>query len=148
MCSAEREDDMIDHRIYAMLRYFQVPLNYSEPGGETASIAIARLPSALANSPAYRRPILIYPGGLSQIILLFKWHRKFTLNYRSDAGGSGIEKIRKGGLLLSQVVGPQFDIVGFDPRGQTLFDTATPQSSSFIQVSVGPPRVYRYMNHP
>lgn len=41
----------------------QVPLNYSDPAGETAAIAVIRLPSILANSSAYRGPILINPGG-------------------------------------------------------------------------------------
>ncbi|KAJ7858726.1 TAP-like protein-domain-containing protein [Mycena leptocephala] len=72
-----------------------VPLNYSEPRGEKAAIAITRYPAAvLAGSPAYRGPILFNPGG---------------------PGGSGVNFIAVAGSALAQIVG--LDILGFDPRG-------------------------------
>ncbi|KAF7360212.1 hypothetical protein MVEN_00750000 [Mycena venus] len=75
-----------------------VPLNYSEPDGEKAIIAITRYPAAIpAESPLYRGPVLINPGG---------------------PGGSGVDFIAIGGSKLAQIVGPEFDIVGFDPRGK------------------------------
>ena len=44
--------------------YTQVPLDYSNPNGSTAAIALIRIPSALpANSTDYRGPILVNPGG-------------------------------------------------------------------------------------
>ena len=48
------------------------------------------------SSPGYKGPILINPGG---------------------PGESGVEFVYELGDLLSLIVGPQFDIVGFDPRG-------------------------------
>jgi hypothetical protein len=48
------------------------------------------------SSPEYKGPILFNPGG---------------------PGGSGVEFIRQFGDNFSLVVGPQFDIVSFDPRG-------------------------------
>ena len=77
------------------LRASQVPLNYSAPDAEQASIALIRK-RALALGPLYRGPILINPGG---------------------PGGSGVEVVRLAGKTLSTILGPQFDIVGFDPRG-------------------------------
>jgi len=75
-----------------------VPLNYSDPQGAEAIIALIRIPSPLAeSSPEYKGPILFNPGG---------------------PGGSGVEMIRgRAGDIFSLVLGPQFDIVGFDPRG-------------------------------
>ena len=76
---------------------FQVPLNYSDPEGAEAIIAVIRKPSTLAeSSPEYRGPILFNPGG---------------------PGDSGVEFINKAGDVMSSIIGPQFDIVSFDPRG-------------------------------
>ncbi|KAJ7777630.1 alpha/beta hydrolase fold-domain-containing protein [Mycena maculata] len=74
-----------------------VPLNYSEPHGEKAAIAITRYPAAVpADSPLYHGPILFNPG---------------------SPGGSGVALIASAGSVLAQIIGPEFDIVGFDPRG-------------------------------
>ncbi|KAJ6558045.1 TAP-like protein-domain-containing protein [Mycena capillaripes] len=74
-----------------------VPLNYSEPHGKQAAIAMVRYTAAVpADSPLYRGPVLINPGG---------------------PGASGTNFVLAGGLQLAEVVGPEFDIVGFDPRG-------------------------------
>jgi hypothetical protein len=75
----------------------QVPLDYADPHGDSAAIALIRIPSPLAGTPAYRGPILFNPGG---------------------PGGSGVDLIRKAGLFFSVIVGPRFDLVGFDPRGE------------------------------
>jgi pimeloyl-ACP methyl ester carboxylesterase len=84
-----------------LTRIFKVPLNYSEPDGKNAIIALTRIPSPLpTNSPWYRGPILINPGG---------------------PGGSGVEAIMRFGGALSAIVGPQFDVVGFDPRGLIVY---------------------------
>lgn len=75
----------------------QVPLNYSEPEGEKAAIALTRYPAAVpADSPLYRGPVLFNPGG---------------------PGGSGVDMIALAGSALAVMVGPEFDIIGFDPRG-------------------------------
>ncbi|KAF9263844.1 hypothetical protein L218DRAFT_999311 [Marasmius fiardii PR-910] len=75
----------------------QVPLNYSDPDGETAAIALTRLPANVStDSPEYLGPILINPGG---------------------PGESGVDFIVDFGASLRATLGPQFDIVGFDPRG-------------------------------
>lgn len=57
-----------------------------------------RIPSLFPpTSQFYKGPILFNPGG---------------------TGGSGVDFIQgRQGELLSEIVGPAFDIVGFDPRG-------------------------------
>ncbi|KAJ7320978.1 alpha/beta hydrolase fold-domain-containing protein [Mycena albidolilacea] len=85
-----------------------VPLNYSEPHAEKAVIAIIRYPATVpADSPLYRGPILFNPGG---------------------PGGSGVAFIESAGPALAQLVGPEFDIIGFDPRGVA---RSTPRVSLF-----------------
>ncbi|KAF9266662.1 alpha/beta-hydrolase [Marasmius fiardii PR-910] len=74
-----------------------VPLDYNNPHGKTAAIALIRLPANMTpDSPDYLGPILFNPGG---------------------PGGSGVDFVRTMGKAFSTVLGPQFDIVGFDPRG-------------------------------
>ncbi|PPR04801.1 hypothetical protein CVT26_012974 [Gymnopilus dilepis] len=85
-----------------------VPLNYSDPMGREAIIAIIRKPSTLSKDEVYGGPILFNPGG---------------------PGGSGVDLIRGGtGDLLSTIVGPRFDVVSFDPRG---VGRSTPSASFF-----------------
>ena len=75
-----------------------MPLNHSDPNGREATIALIRIPAVTPEmSETYRGPILFNPGG---------------------PGGSGIGLITGpyAGALRS-IVGPDFDIVGFDPRG-------------------------------
>ena len=75
----------------------QVPLDYTQPDGTSAAIAMVRVHSAVPhNSPRYRGPVLINPGG---------------------PGGSGVDFVAAAGPLLSTIIGPEFDIIGFDPRG-------------------------------
>ncbi|KAJ6510771.1 Alpha/Beta hydrolase protein, partial [Mycena sanguinolenta] len=69
----------------------------SRPDDASAAIALIRTPSAVPHdSSSYRGPVLINPGG---------------------PGGSGVDMVAAAGALLSRIIGPEFDIVGFDPRG-------------------------------
>ncbi|KAF8905802.1 hypothetical protein CPB84DRAFT_1676240, partial [Gymnopilus junonius] len=80
------------------------PLNYSEPNGREATIAIIRNPSKFKEgSKFYRGPVLFNPG---------------------CPGSSGVDMIagQKGGSF-NAILGPQFDIVACDPRG---FKVLTP----------------------
>ncbi|KAH8809618.1 TAP-like protein-domain-containing protein [Flagelloscypha sp. PMI_526] len=75
----------------------EVPLNYSDPEGAKAIIALIRLASPLEpSSPDYAGPILYNPGG---------------------PGGSGVDFLRGFGPQMRVIVGPTFDLVSFDPRG-------------------------------
>ncbi|KAF5311056.1 hypothetical protein D9619_008142 [Psilocybe cf. subviscida] len=86
----------------------EVPLNYSDPEGRKASIALIRKPADVPTKSAfYRGPVLFNPGG---------------------PGGSGVDLIKGGADQLSILLGPQFDIVGFDPRG---ISRSTPTVSFF-----------------
>ncbi|ESK88631.1 hypothetical protein Moror_3085 [Moniliophthora roreri MCA 2997] len=76
---------------------FQVPLNYADPEGQSAAIALVRMKANVsADSTDYLGPILFNPGG---------------------PGGSGVDYIVSLGTKLREILGPQFDLVGFDPRG-------------------------------
>ncbi|KAJ7062892.1 TAP-like protein-domain-containing protein, partial [Mycena amicta] len=84
----------------------KVPLDYNSSA--SAAIALIRLPSAFPpDSPDYRGHILVNPGG---------------------PGGSGIDFVLTRGYLLSKILGPEFDIIGFDPRG---IGRSTPRVSFF-----------------
>ncbi|KAJ7799978.1 TAP-like protein-domain-containing protein [Mycena olivaceomarginata] len=86
----------------------KVPLDYAHPDGASAAIAMVRIHSAVPHdSPSYRGPILINPGG---------------------PGGSGVDLAIGRGALISTVVGPEFDVIGFDPRG---IGRSTPRVSFF-----------------
>ncbi|KAF7346759.1 Abhydrolase-4 domain-containing protein [Mycena sanguinolenta] len=86
----------------------KVPLDYTQPDGASAAIAMIRVHSVVPhNSPSYRGPVLINPGG---------------------PGGSGVDMIAWAGPMLSTIIGPEFDIIGFDPRG---VGRSTPRISFF-----------------
>ena len=77
----------------------KVPLNYSEPEGKSLVVAVIQYPSSYPhNSTEYKGPILFNPGG---------------------PGGSGVDLIRLLGPSFSTLFDGRFDIVGFDPRGQS-----------------------------
>ncbi|EJC98517.1 alpha/beta-hydrolase [Fomitiporia mediterranea MF3/22] len=74
-----------------------VPMLYSSPSSDQAAVALIRLPSNLSTTDVnYKGPILFNPGG---------------------PGGSGVQFILETGTSFQTMLGPEFDIVGFDPRG-------------------------------
>ncbi|KAJ6459217.1 TAP-like protein-domain-containing protein [Mycena sanguinolenta] len=74
-----------------------VPLDYKNPNTTSAAIALVRLPAGVPTSSSdYRGPILFNPGG---------------------PGASGVNFVLGLAEEVRAVVGPQFDLVGFDPRG-------------------------------
>jgi hypothetical protein len=82
------------------LWFRQVPLDYFNPDAASAAIAMMRKHSIVPhNSTKYRGPILINPGG---------------------PGGSGVDLVAGWGARLSTILGPEFDFIGFDPRGGSL----------------------------
>ncbi|KAF8217164.1 TAP-like protein-domain-containing protein [Mycena galopus ATCC 62051] len=86
----------------------KVPLDYAHPEGRSAAIAMIRVHSGVPHdSPRYRGPVLINPGG---------------------PGGSGVDTVARRGELFSTIIGPEFDIIGFDPRG---IARSTPRASFF-----------------
>ena len=72
-----------------------VPLDYSQTGGRTISLALIKLP---ATDPSQRIGSLVTnPGG---------------------PGGSGVDYVRQSGeTTFSDTLRAHFDIIGFDPRG-------------------------------
>ncbi|KAH8834185.1 TAP-like protein-domain-containing protein, partial [Flagelloscypha sp. PMI_526] len=86
----------------------EVPLNYSDPHGEKAVLALIRDASPLGpNSAQYAGPILYNPGG---------------------PGGSGVGLILGWAKGFRAIVGPAFDLIGFDPRGVA---ASTPRANFF-----------------
>ncbi|KAF9471396.1 hypothetical protein BDN70DRAFT_998638 [Pholiota conissans] len=74
-----------------------VPMNYSASNAGSFALALIRVPSSLNGTAAYQGPVLFNPGGL---------------------GGSGVDAMLQLGTQLATVIGPEFDIVSFDPRAQ------------------------------
>lgn len=74
-----------------------VPLQYSNPGTGEAQIALVMSPSKFSSEdPNYLGSILFNPGG---------------------PGESGVEYVLQYETYFRNIIGPQYDLVGFDPRG-------------------------------
>ncbi|KAL0059030.1 hypothetical protein AAF712_014268 [Marasmius tenuissimus] len=105
----------------------EVPLDYNHPEGDKAAIAIVRLLANVSNdSQEYRGPILFNPGG---------------------PGESGVDYVLAAGSTHRVGLGPQFDLVGFDPRGVR---RSTPQSfwaNSQIMGTLAYERGKDYLGH-
>ncbi|KAF8160403.1 Alpha/Beta hydrolase protein [Pholiota molesta] len=95
----------------SLLAAGQAPMNYSDPTSGSITMAMIRIPSPLNNTDAYRGPVLFNPGGPSQ---------------------SGVDAILQIGAELSAVIGAEFDIVSFDPRGVA---RSTPPISFFTSAA-------------
>jgi len=72
-----------------------VPLDYSNPSGSKAAIAVIKVPANVSSSEKHGGPVLINPGG---------------------PGGSGVAVVLELGKQIQTIIGKQFDIIGFDPR--------------------------------
>ncbi|EKM55395.1 uncharacterized protein PHACADRAFT_255998 [Phanerochaete carnosa HHB-10118-sp] len=74
-----------------------LPLQYSDPEAGEAQIALIMSPSNYSsNDPNYLGSVLFNPGG---------------------PGGSGVSFVQELGPYFRAVIGPQYDLIGFDPRG-------------------------------
>ncbi|KAH8151117.1 uncharacterized protein LAJ45_04819 [Morchella importuna] len=87
----------------------EVPLDWENPdNGLKAAVAIVKVPAKVdERSEEWGGPVLINPGG---------------------PGGSGTNFAISRGKELQTILGPQFSIVGFDPRG---INNTTPSMSCF-----------------
>ncbi|KAE9379929.1 hypothetical protein N431DRAFT_497890 [Stipitochalara longipes BDJ] len=75
----------------------QVPLDYSKPNGTQAAVPLIKLAAIInGTSGSYKGMILTNPGG---------------------PGDSGVDSILIYGDVLQSVIGTNYDIVAFDPRG-------------------------------
>ncbi|KAJ8514435.1 hypothetical protein ONZ45_g8045 [Pleurotus djamor] len=72
--------------------FAQVPLDYDDPERGTAAIALIRIAAATQPAPS----LLINPGG---------------------PGGSGVQTLLTTGPIMAAAFGPNYNIIGFDPRG-------------------------------
>jgi len=95
----------------------QVPLDYANPYSDELAIALLKIPANISTSdPAYRGPVLVNPGG---------------------PGGSGVDLAQQLGSAIQTVIGTEFDIVGFDPRGKQSVFIVPDWCLLYIQESVG-----------
>ncbi|KIJ43913.1 hypothetical protein M422DRAFT_252838 [Sphaerobolus stellatus SS14] len=87
---------------------FEVPMYYTDSSGEKFAVALIRVKAKVSpDSKAYRGPILFNPGG---------------------PGGSGVILIDAIGENMQRLLGEEYDIIGFDPRG---IGRTTPRISLF-----------------
>ncbi|KAL6299866.1 alpha/beta-hydrolase [Sparassis latifolia] len=73
-----------------------LPLDYLSPAGFGPNVTIALQMLPATDKANYKGTILLNPGG---------------------PGGSGTSLVARAGKNLSQIVGPAYDVLGFDPRG-------------------------------
>lgn len=71
-----------------------LPFDYDTPDGPETAIALRMKPAT--DKRNYRGTIFLNPGG---------------------PGGSGTDLMRRFGENIGHIVGPSFDLLGFDPRG-------------------------------
>ncbi|MEU5978259.1 alpha/beta hydrolase [Streptomyces sp. NPDC047315] len=90
----------------------EVPLDYRDPGGAKASIAVSRVRS---EDPGERRgTLLIVPGG---------------------PGSSGVQRLTQKAAALRQQVGDAYDLVSLDPRGvggSTRAECGLPEADRYL----------------
>ncbi|PBK84160.1 hypothetical protein ARMGADRAFT_943880 [Armillaria gallica] len=85
---------------------FQVPIDYANEGGEKAALAVIKL--SAQSETEFKGTVLMNPGG---------------------PGGSGVTTLVSSGPLLASVIGNQYDIISFDPRG---VGNSTPRAEFFL----------------
>ncbi|KAK0191607.1 Alpha/Beta hydrolase protein [Armillaria mellea] len=90
---------------FANVSILKVPIDYSNEDGDKAALAVIKLPAQ--SSTEYKGTVLINPGG---------------------PGLSGVASLISFNSLAS-VIGNQYDIVGFDPRGVA---NSTPRAEFFL----------------
>ncbi|KAJ3191823.1 hypothetical protein HK101_007389 [Irineochytrium annulatum] len=107
-----------------------VPLDHNNTTGKLLSVAVAKHPAT--KSPRIGT-LVVNPGG---------------------PGGSGVATIKDGGASLSTIVGGQYDVFSFDPRGigesQSIlcYDSAAAHiQAAAIQAAVGLPHSKKQMAH-
>ncbi|KAK0202233.1 Alpha/Beta hydrolase protein [Desarmillaria ectypa] len=83
-----------------------VPIDYSNEDGDKAALAVIKL--SAQSETEYKGTVLMNPGG---------------------PGGSGVVYLTSIGSLLASVIGNQYDIISFDPRG---VGNSTPRAEFFL----------------
>ncbi|KAI3610636.1 alpha beta hydrolase fold family [Moniliophthora roreri] len=98
----------------------KVPLDYNDQdNGKYAAVAVIRYPSPVVDKD-YRGPIFLNPGG---------------------PGGSAVDAVLEKAKVVRAAVGPQFDVIGFDPRGWFLTSSAWSRLKLGLGVSRTTPQV-------
>ena len=75
---------------------------------------MAILPSKFSvGDPEYRGPILLNPGQYAHK----SWISFLTSAHLGGPGGSGVQYLMEFAEYFREIIGPAYDLVGFDPRG-------------------------------
>lgn len=94
----------------------QVPLQYSDLTTGEAQIAILMSPSNFSRDDSrYLGPVLFNQGERT-----LRWSASNISSHVWSLGGpgdSGVEFVSENAEVFRAYVGPQYDLVGFDPRG-------------------------------
>ena len=97
----------------------KVPLDYSDPDGEQAAVALVRHPSVYPpDHEKYKGPILFNPG--ESLSLSSSCPQRDQLDSKfclGGPGGSGIALVVGATPSFRKIIGDEFDFIGFDPRG-------------------------------
>lgn len=102
-----------------------VPLDYSDPHGPQAAVALVKKPSKIPlGHDGYRGPVLFNPGG---------------------PGGSGVDMVKGRGEQFAKIIGDDYDIIGFDPRG---IGRTTPKVTAFTSEAESAAFSMKYSNLP
>jgi hypothetical protein len=71
-----------------------------------------------SNDEKYLGPVLFNPGKCSLLYSIIE--RKILIKIISGGpGNSGVDFVLELGTYFRAIIGPQYDLVGFDPRGQS-----------------------------
>ena len=90
-------------------------MDYSEPEGEKAAVALVRHPSVYPpDHEKYKGPILFNPGEAFPRTLRDQLDSEFCIG---GPGGSGVALVVGATPSFRKIIGDEFDFIGFDPRG-------------------------------
>ncbi|KAI3605880.1 alpha beta hydrolase fold family [Moniliophthora roreri] len=90
-----------------------------------------RSPSSSPELLPPRRSICRYSTHPYQGQCLYEYLGHILFNPGGHSG-SGVDLIRNRGRFLETLLGSQFDVVGFDPRGALIIRKSTPISFCFL----------------
>jgi len=92
-----------------------VPLDYTAKNGAEAIIAVQVYPATERDPSKYKGIIMFNP--VRQPSISPSSHACMLTLTQGGLGGSGTDSVTEVGSGIAQIVGPEYDIVGFDPRG-------------------------------
>ena len=94
----------------------QLPMQYSNASAGEVAIALIMSPSNYSSGDKeYLGPILFNPG---MCLRASRFPNDHSMNFLGGPGDSGVQYVLGSASSFRQIIGPQYDLVGFDPRGK------------------------------